>query len=209
MIKALKEFNILFFLHKLLQNLVLYENFFSTRYLKVFEFFVCDFSSHWRIFCSFGDFTIEGKGLQILTYARHSLAFCSEGSLACHTYCDTGHPFIMVISEHPWHSHLFLIVWQWSCNCLFLRLRSVVSEIRTPNLARRTLQPTAPTLQYIFEGAQNFMQRFIRATQDWLIEWIVFYAVSAIFKPCNSWNNTRSQHNSFATTISGSKSPKI
>ena len=26
-----------------------------------------------------------------------------EGSLACHTYCDTGHPFIMVISEGPWH----------------------------------------------------------------------------------------------------------
>ena len=59
---------------------------------------------------------------------------------------------------HLWHSHLFLIVWQWSCNCLFLRLRSVVSEIRTPNLARRTLQPTAPPLQYIFEGAINFKQ---------------------------------------------------
>ena len=31
----------------------------------------------------------------------------NEGSLACHTYCDTGHPFIMVISEDLWHSHLF------------------------------------------------------------------------------------------------------
>ena len=30
----------------------------------------------------------------------------SEGCLACHTYSDTGHPFIMVISEVPWHSHL-------------------------------------------------------------------------------------------------------
>ena len=28
------------------------------------------------------------------------------GCLACHTYYDTGHPFIMVISEDPWHSHL-------------------------------------------------------------------------------------------------------
>ena len=27
------------------------------------------------------------------------------GSLACHTYCDTGHPFIMVISEDPWHNY--------------------------------------------------------------------------------------------------------
>ena len=38
------------------------------------------------------------KGLQILTYARHSWPLSSEGSLACLTYCDTGHPFIMVIS---------------------------------------------------------------------------------------------------------------
>ena len=28
------------------------------------------------------------------------------GFLACHTYYDTGHPFIMVISEDLWHSHL-------------------------------------------------------------------------------------------------------
>ena len=29
----------------------------------------------------------------------------SEGSLACHTFCDTGHPFIMVISVDPCHSN--------------------------------------------------------------------------------------------------------
>ena len=39
---------------------------------------------------------------QILTFARHSWPLSSEGSLECHTYCDTGHPFIMVISEDPW-----------------------------------------------------------------------------------------------------------
>ena len=34
--------------------------------------------------------------LQIfLTYTRHSWPLSSEGSSACHTYCDTGHPFIM------------------------------------------------------------------------------------------------------------------
>ena len=33
-----------------------------------------------------------------------------EGSLVCHTYCVTVHPFIMVISEYPWHSHLLLSV---------------------------------------------------------------------------------------------------
>ena len=31
----------------------------------------------------------------------HSWPLSSEGSLACHTYCDTGHPFILVISEDP------------------------------------------------------------------------------------------------------------
>ena len=72
-------------------------------------FFVCLFvylglSSHLRIFHSYGDVTIAGEGLQILTYARHSWPLSSEGSLTCHTYCDTGHPFIMVISDDPWYS---------------------------------------------------------------------------------------------------------
>ena len=39
---------------------------------------------------------------------------------ACHTYCDTGEPFVMVISEDQWHSRLLLILCQWSCQYLFL-----------------------------------------------------------------------------------------
>ena len=42
----------------------------------------------------------------MIWYDMHSWPLSSEGSLACHTYWDTGHPFIMVISEDPWHSHL-------------------------------------------------------------------------------------------------------
>ena len=85
--------------------------------------------------------TITGWGLQILTYSWHSWLLSSEGSLACHTYCDTGHSFKIVISEDPRHLHLLPRVWQWSCCYLFLRLESVVAGIRTPNpqLARRTL----------------------------------------------------------------------
>ena len=64
------------------------------------------FSSHSRIFHLFKDVTIADERLQILTYARHLEQLSSEGSLACHIYCDTGHPFIMVISEDPWHSPL-------------------------------------------------------------------------------------------------------
>ena len=86
-------------------------------YLFVWSFF----SSYSRIFQSFGDVTIDGKGLQILTYARHLWPLSSEGSLARHTYCDTGHP-IIIIPEEPWHSHLTPSVWQWSCHYLFLRL---------------------------------------------------------------------------------------
>ena len=35
-----------------------------------------------------------------------SVLMAIEHSIACHTYCDTGHRFKMVISEDPWHSHL-------------------------------------------------------------------------------------------------------
>ena len=72
--------------------------------------------------------------LQILTYDRHSCPLSSEGSLACQTYCETGHPFIMVISEDPWHSHLMQSVKRWNCHYLFLRLRSVAAGIRTTDL---------------------------------------------------------------------------
>ena len=59
-----------------------------------------------EFFHSYGDVTIIGEGLQILTYARHSWPLNSEGSLASHTYCGTGHQFIIFISEDPWHAHL-------------------------------------------------------------------------------------------------------
>ena len=52
-------------------------------------------------FYSFGDFTITGERLQILAYVRYLGPLGSDVSLLCHTYCDTGHPFIMVISEDP------------------------------------------------------------------------------------------------------------
>ena len=55
--------------------------------------FVWGFSSHSRIFHSYGDANMTGEGLEILTYvyARDSWPLSSEGYLACHTYCDTGH----------------------------------------------------------------------------------------------------------------------
>ena len=71
------------------------------------------------------------------------LGTVSEGSLACYTYCDTGHPFL---SEDPWHSQLLPSVWQWNCRYLFLRLMSVAAGIPTPKLPLTgpTLLPNAP-----------------------------------------------------------------
>ena len=96
--------------------------------------FVWDLSSHLRIFHSYEDVTIPVERLQIWTYARHSRTLSCEGSLACHTYCDTGNLFIMVIYVDPWHSHLLPSVKQWIRHYLFLRFRSVAAGIRTPNL---------------------------------------------------------------------------
>ena len=76
-------------------------------FLSAFDGHIRFLSSPSMKLISYGDVTITGDGLQILTYVRHSWPLSSEGSLACHTYCDTGHTFIMVISEDPWHSHLF------------------------------------------------------------------------------------------------------
>ena len=70
-------------------------------YYLLLKSFLNGLSSHSRKFHSYGDVTILGERLQILTYAWHSWPLTSEGSLACHTYCDTGHPFIMVIPEDP------------------------------------------------------------------------------------------------------------
>ena len=60
--------------------------------------FVWGFSSYSRIFHEFREVTITGERLQILIYARRLWPLSSESSLSCRTSCDTGHPFIMVIS---------------------------------------------------------------------------------------------------------------
>ena len=57
------------------------------------------FRSTREFFTRYGDVTIAGEGLQILIYVRHLWPLSSEGSLACQTYCNTGYPFIMVISS--------------------------------------------------------------------------------------------------------------
>jgi hypothetical protein len=55
-----------------------------------------NFSAIWRLS------PLPVTGLQILAYARHSGPLSREGSLSCHTYCDTGPPFIR---SHPKDRH--------------------------------------------------------------------------------------------------------
>ena len=72
-------------------------------YYLLFCLFDWGLTFHSRIFHSYGDVTITGARLQFLTYIRHPWPLSSEGSIACHTYCDKGHPltFIMFISKTP------------------------------------------------------------------------------------------------------------
>ena len=125
-------------------------------WLELFQvcLFVWSLPSHWRIFHSYEEVTIAGEGLQILTYPRHSWPLSSEGPLICHTHCDTGLPFIMVISEDQWHSHLLLSIWQWSCHYLFLRLRSVATGDQTPIPRTRGERSTSmPPRWWLFQVA--------------------------------------------------------
>ena len=51
-----------------------------------------NFSS--RIFHSYEDVTINDEGLQTMFSALHPWPLSRNGTLACHTYCDTGTLFI-------------------------------------------------------------------------------------------------------------------
>ena len=62
---------------------------------------------------SYGNVTITGEGLHILTYTRHPWPLSSEGFLARLNYCNTDQQCIMVF-EDPWHSHLLSSILQCS-----------------------------------------------------------------------------------------------
>ena len=61
--------------------------------------FVWSLWPHLRIVHSYGYVTIAVEGMQNLTYARNSWPLRWTGSVTSHTFCETGSPFIMVISE--------------------------------------------------------------------------------------------------------------
>ena len=87
--------------------------------------FVCGFTSLPKIFHSYGDVTITSEGLHILTFSRHSWPLINEGSLACHTYCDTVHHLRGPVTLPPVAVRSIVEL------SLLSRLRSVATEDRT------------------------------------------------------------------------------
>ena len=66
----------------------------------------------------------------------------SEGSLALHTYCETGHLLVMVISKDPWHSHSLPIVAVESSLPVLSRLGFEHSIFRLRGERSNPLRPT-------------------------------------------------------------------
>jgi hypothetical protein len=60
-----------------------------------------NFSAIWRLWV-----TITGDGAANLDLCLALMAFSSEGSFTCHTYCDTGPPFLRSYPKDPWFSLL-------------------------------------------------------------------------------------------------------
>jgi hypothetical protein len=62
--------------------------------------FVC-FESHEQFFSYLVTVTITGDGAANLDLCLALTAFSSEGSFTCHTYCDTGPPFLRSYPKDP------------------------------------------------------------------------------------------------------------
>ena len=67
-----------------------------------------------------------------MTYTCQLLPLNIMVYLACYTYWNTGHSYIIVMFGDPWHSHLILSILQWTYmyHCQFLRLMYVAAVIR-------------------------------------------------------------------------------
>jgi hypothetical protein len=62
--------------------------------------FVC-FESHEQFFSYLAILTIAGDRAANLDLCLALTAFSSEGSFTCHTYCDTGPPFLRSYPKDP------------------------------------------------------------------------------------------------------------
>jgi hypothetical protein len=63
--------------------------------------FIC-FESHEQFFSYLATVTIAGDRAANLDLCLALTAFSSESSFTCHTYCDTGPPFLRSYPKDPW-----------------------------------------------------------------------------------------------------------
>ena len=105
---------------KELHQLINTQRFLNVKHLTMCLLFVWGFRPTREFITHMEKSTLMVKGCKFWP-----MPLSSGGSSTWHTHCDTGHPFIMVISEDPWQSHLSRSVLQWSCHYLFLQLRYV------------------------------------------------------------------------------------
>ena len=75
------------------------------------------------------------KYVKILLFSGTTLVF---GIPFIFFWYSKMHPFIMVISENPWHSHLLPNVWQGSCHYLFYDLSLLRLEFEHRTLRMRS-----------------------------------------------------------------------
>jgi hypothetical protein len=68
---------------------------------KLLCLFVC-FEPHEQFFSYLATVTIVGDRAANLDLCLALTAFSSEGSFTCHTYCDTGPPFLRSYPKTPW-----------------------------------------------------------------------------------------------------------
>jgi hypothetical protein len=71
----------------------------------LFCLFVC-FELHEQFFIYLAAVTISSKKAANFDLCLELTAFSSEGSFTCHTYCDTGPPFLRSYPKDPWFSLL-------------------------------------------------------------------------------------------------------
>jgi hypothetical protein len=73
---------------------------------KVWVLFCFCFESHEQFFSYLATVTITGDRAANVDLCLALTAFSSEGSFTCHTYCDTGPPFLRSYPKDPWFSLL-------------------------------------------------------------------------------------------------------
>jgi hypothetical protein len=69
------------------------------------DLFIC-FESHEQFFSYLATVIITGDKAANLDLCLALTAYSSEGSFSCHTYCDTGPPFLRSYQKDPWFSLL-------------------------------------------------------------------------------------------------------